>query len=431
MTQAEVDAQRQPDLCTALHLTVLQGFSLTLEALLTNFTPTISLLDCEGNSVLHYAALSTVEILERVLKLPGCELLHRRNARHWSPVELAVFNPKKKKTANLKAMMGHGVPVAALSLVATPGRPFEERDEAFLKSLENFSSSNSLAVFSKEDLDQLDLTASTDDSGCPLHWATGTRVVEKLLKDGFAVDTPSVTGETPLAVAVKNGRPKVVLALLINGADPNRGAERKSGASPMHVAIRTGNAYLLKTLLVFDGDPNAVDAEGVSLRHLAATLSGAKEMLAMLVAIGARRCPPSEVMEKEEVIEKPWILTYFSKPQTRSSPKCPEGCLSVEAKEDESSPSPKSTSSTADETYPLNFSPLHPVLVAEILKEDRKSCGSNVAHNQEDQDGSKQPVMMICFDGKKFILIQLKSIEPKNLFFRRRHQGPLHRADDD
>lgn len=67
----------------------------------------------------------------------------------------------------------------------------------------------------------------------------------------------------------------------------------------MHVAIEAGDAHLLKMLLVFDGNVNSVDEEGVTLRHLAAGFVGAgasyKEMLDMLITIGARPCGPNEV----------------------------------------------------------------------------------------------------------------------------------------
>ncbi|WP_369075268.1 ankyrin repeat domain-containing protein, partial [Lactococcus petauri] len=76
-----MNAQKEPDLCTPLHLAISQCFKVTMEAILA-FHPNIYLLDSENRSVLHYAVLSRQDILESLLQVPNIrQLISVRNKK--------------------------------------------------------------------------------------------------------------------------------------------------------------------------------------------------------------------------------------------------------------------------------------------------------------------------------------------------------------
>lgn len=201
----------------------------------------------------------------------------------------------------------------------------------------------------------MDLTHA-DQGGSPLHWALGPTVIEKLVCEGFHLDTPNFKGESALSVMVRHDRAKCALSLLCNGADTNKA--NASGNSPMVMAIKCGNVHLLRTLLVFDGNVNDVNSAGESLRHMAATGTHANhpEMLAMLIALGAQQC------------------------ETLSD--CVSGCVST------SEPIPDSGNYNR-----FNYHPRHRVLASEILRQ------STEPKSDESGRSKDKTVMMVCFDG--------------------------------
>ena len=167
------------------------------------------------------------------------------------------------------------------------------------------------------------------DSGfgaTPLHWAAAfsqdPAVVTALLDAGANPALKASNGETPLEVAVNEGRPAEIIAslqvvtslpaacegwnnksrgrrtwffrkltpdaaltCLEAGADPN--ARDNSGWTPLHHKLWSGNSTVLAALLDAGADPNARDDFGDSLLHGPAAFSDNPATLALLLDAGA------------------------------------------------------------------------------------------------------------------------------------------------
>lgn len=218
--------------------------------------------------------------------------------------------------------------------------------------------------------------------GCPLHWTASPSLLYRLLSEpaSFAADTPNIEGETALLRNVRAGRGACALTLLTaGGASPGRSA--RYGESPLVVAVLAGNAHLVRVLLVFGADANGVrEKDGLSVRHLAAACVGSggkktseahREILAHLVAFGARPCPPSSGSESS----------------------CVPGCLENEE---------KTVSDKLKAIYegPFHNNTAHQVAVEKLLKEKVEGSTSTSSAEGSSKGSSKTPVMMICFDGK-------------------------------
>lgn len=148
------------------------------------------------------------------------------------------------------------------------------------------------------------------------------------------------------------------------------------------VAVLAGNAHLVRVLLVFGADANGVrEKDGLSVRHLSAAAAAEagekkkigeayREILAHLVAFGARPCPPAS---------------------SDSGSNCLPGCL-----EDQE----KGVEEKLKTLYASKFhsNAAHQLAVDRLL--GKGSDKSTEASTGSSSSKSKTPAMMICFDGK-------------------------------
>ena len=82
------------------------------------------------------------------------------------------------------------------------------------------------------------------------------------------LDSHNTVGDTPLAIAAKNGHFAVAMTLLLVDANPNV-ANCASGSTPLHLAASGGYTDLVKALLVFGAKPNVKNNEGKTPADLA------------------------------------------------------------------------------------------------------------------------------------------------------------------
>ncbi|HMB95704.1 MAG TPA: ankyrin repeat domain-containing protein, partial [Tepidisphaeraceae bacterium] len=127
----------------------------------------------------------------------------------------------------------------------------------------------------------------------PLHravaWAD-VKTIEDLISQGAAVNEPvrsdesydSNWGDTPLIMAVQDGREEIVKLLLSKGANVNRGNDR--GTTPLHRAIEYPN--IMKILLDAGAKVDAVDVEGRTPLHWAA-MGAPNASMSLLIDHGA------------------------------------------------------------------------------------------------------------------------------------------------
>ena len=140
--------------------------------------------------------------------------------------------------------------------------------------------------------------------GTGLHWCKTKKSLGKLLRLGMPLELLNKRQETALHVAIRRRKLQVLIGLLCHGADVERRTE--SGETPLILACKINDIFACQLLLVFDADYDAKDSFGNTARHYAASIcekhkihqkqqpNAAHLILAMLNAIGARRCDAEE-----------------------------------------------------------------------------------------------------------------------------------------
>ena len=105
------------------------------------------------------------------------------------------------------------------------------------------------------------------------------QVAELLLANQADINAQSVTGETPLHVAVRKGHRELVELLLSRNADVN--ARDRQDRTPLHVAAAAGHAEVVRALLGENADLLARDKSGRTPKATASE-SGHWEIVALL-----------------------------------------------------------------------------------------------------------------------------------------------------
>nr|CAH8820443.1 unnamed protein product [Trichobilharzia regenti] len=101
----------------------------------------------------------------------------------------------------------------------------------------------------------------------PIHLTRNFKIFERLCDLGANLDARNDMGLTVLHMKVRDNNFEEVLALLINGADPN--LCDIDGATPLHYAIIYNTSiHVIRALLAFEADPCAVNNNQHSCRHL-------------------------------------------------------------------------------------------------------------------------------------------------------------------
>jgi ankyrin repeat protein len=105
--------------------------------------------------------------------------------------------------------------------------------------------------------------------------------IQALLRSGADIGFQNNSGETPLAVAVQQGRSDLVKLLLDKGADVSIG-------NPLRWTVYNDNAEIAKMLLDRHADPNLIDNSGKSVLQVAVTaLKENPELVRVLAKAGA------------------------------------------------------------------------------------------------------------------------------------------------
>ena len=92
-------------------------------------------------------------------------------------------------------------------------------------------------------------------------------VVKELIGRGVELDTPDVSGNTPLFNVVDNGSILIVQALLSAGANPN--SMNKAGETPLHYAALEGYFAIVEVLLDLGVPTHVEDKDGQTPASLA------------------------------------------------------------------------------------------------------------------------------------------------------------------
>ncbi|KYM92145.1 85 kDa calcium-independent phospholipase A2, partial [Atta colombica] len=223
-------------------------------------------LDHNANTVYHYAATSTKEIILALGSgLPNS--LNSRNSNGHTPMHVACLNDKPEC---VKALLLIGADVNISASEGQPSSPGYVGD--FLHNKPN--------VLHAEDM---------KFGGTPLHWSRSREVITALIDTNCDIDALNFDGRTALHVMVMRKRLPCVVALLSHMASVN--IVDNDGNTPLHLAVEAETPAIVQALIGFGSDVDARNWKAETPRHKANvdTTEGNK-IIYLLDAVGAQRC---------------------------------------------------------------------------------------------------------------------------------------------
>lgn len=223
-------------------------------------------LDHNNNSVFHYAASTTKEIIYVLTQGTPSACLNSRNKDGYTPLHKACLSDKPEC---VRALLKAGADVNK-----TATKSDEENNEP--SYLVNFVQQNKDNQLNQEDMKY---------GGTPLHWACSKTVIETLIDMNCSINSGNFQKRTALHIMVLRNRLDCAVALLSHGADPDLADEE--GNRPLHFAAKAGHISLIQCLVIFGADLDLMNNAGETARHLVDS-----KALYYLAAVGARRCLP-------------------------------------------------------------------------------------------------------------------------------------------
>ncbi|XP_067128398.1 85/88 kDa calcium-independent phospholipase A2 [Centruroides vittatus] len=262
-------------LVTPLHIAIKRQHFLLVQTLIA-MDARLDILDVDGNSIYHYAAITNKDIIQVLASKPNIGIINLRNNKGHTPLHLACLNDKPEC---VKELLRSG---ADVNIAGTDdGVPLQCAVET------------SSASCAKEIIDMYPNQLHAKDmknGGTPLHWAKTAQCLQALIELGCKLDSKNFQGDTALHVMIQHNRFACVMALLSNGANPN--LVGSDGNTPLHLAVKSGDITLVQALIVFGADINSVNGNGETPRHIISKIkTSQKELLYVLHAVGAKRCP--------------------------------------------------------------------------------------------------------------------------------------------
>ncbi|XP_055842006.1 85/88 kDa calcium-independent phospholipase A2 isoform X1 [Episyrphus balteatus] len=232
-------------------------------------------LDNNSNSVFHYAANTTKEIIT-MLSEKGTTHLNHCNVDGYTPLHLACLYDKPDCVkALLLSEADVNLPAKNISKVYKTTTP------------------SSVAGFVKTNANKL-YTQDMKYGGTPLHWCSSRETLQALINTGCDVNATNFDGKTALHVMVERNRFECVVTLLAYDAEID--VVDKDGNTALHIAIEKKLVPIVQCLVVFGSDFDLKNKEGTTPRHMVGKeANGSKddEILYILHSVGAKRCPES------------------------------------------------------------------------------------------------------------------------------------------
>ncbi|XP_023245898.1 85/88 kDa calcium-independent phospholipase A2 [Copidosoma floridanum] len=223
-------------------------------------------LDFKANTVYHYAASSTKDIIMALgADLPNT--LNSRNSDGYTPMHLACLSDKPDCVKALLLIGADCNLSASEGTASTPG-------------------------YVGDFIHNQPYSLKHDDmkfGGTPLHWCCSKEVINTLLSKNCDINALNFDGRTALHMMVIRKRLDCVAALLSHMADIN--IVDKGGNSPLHLAVKESTPAIVQLLIAFGAEINARNWQNESPRHLVNKDSAdGQKILYILHAVGAERC---------------------------------------------------------------------------------------------------------------------------------------------
>lgn len=244
----------------------IQTNNLRMVQMLIEAKSSLEHLDNNRNTVYHYAATSTKDIITTLG--PGLPItLNSRNSDGHTPMHVAC---RSDKPDCVKALLLIGADVNIPASEGQPSSPGYVGD--FLHNKPN--------VLYPEDM---------KFGGTPLHWSVSREVINALIEKNCDIDALNFHGRTALHIMVQRKRLECVVALLSHMANVN--ITDDEGNTPLHIAVAEATPAIVQILIGFGADLNAVNWLQQTPRHLVShDTNDGNKILYILHAVGADRC---------------------------------------------------------------------------------------------------------------------------------------------
>ncbi|CAG9864303.1 unnamed protein product [Phyllotreta striolata] len=230
-------------------------------------------LDHNANSVFHYAASTTKDIIGALAQSTPLRCLNARNKNGHTPLHMACLADKPDC---VKALLLAG---ADVNITATKSEHPDSPGTVEPSYVGNYLQNNPNTFYLKD----------IKNGGTPLHWASSRQVIEALIDVNCHINALNFEQKTALHVMVERNRLDCVCALLSRQANADLGDF--DGNRPIHLAVKTNNPAILQALIIFDVDLDVLNNKGETARHLI-TADQEPKLLYYLAAVGAKRCLP-------------------------------------------------------------------------------------------------------------------------------------------
>ncbi|GLH07345.1 Poly [ADP-ribose] polymerase tankyrase [Gryllus bimaculatus] len=238
---------------------------------LVNAQASLEHIDKEGNSVFHYAAESSKDII-MALCAESTKCLNMQNSIGYTPLHRACLADKPEC---VKALLraGADVNISATRSALSPGSSTTPPGYVgdFLQGHPNKLHAQDMKF-----------------GGTPLHWSCSREVINTLIDMGCHINALNFVGRTALHMMVFRNRLDCVVALLSHNADIN--VADKDGDTALHLAVRHGTYALVQALVVFGANLMYRNNKGETPRHCISPDARGERILYILHSVGAPRC---------------------------------------------------------------------------------------------------------------------------------------------
>ncbi|XP_051170962.1 85/88 kDa calcium-independent phospholipase A2 [Leptopilina boulardi] len=244
----------------------IQTNNLKIVQMLIEAKSSLEHLDNNRNTVYHYAASSTKDIIT-ILGSGLPNTLNSKNNEGHTPMHVAC---RSDKPECVKALLLIGADVNIPASEGQPSSPGYVGD--FLHKKPN--------VLYPEDM---------KFGGTPLHWSVSREVINALIEKNCDIDALNFHGRTALHIMVQRKRLECVVALLSHMANVN--ITDDEGDTPLHIAVAEATPAIVQILIGFMADLNAKNWLKQTPRHRVNLDSNdGNKILYILHAVGAERC---------------------------------------------------------------------------------------------------------------------------------------------
>lgn len=282
-----LDYAEYSEMMTPLHVAVKANNTEFVKALIQSNQCNLEHLDKNSNSVFHYAASTTKEMIN-LITVKSISNLNHCNIDGYTPLHLACLADKPDC---VKALLLAGADTNKMARGA---------GTSYTKTIP----SSNVADFLVSHPNKL-LTQDMKHGGTPLHWCSSREVLNSLIERGCDVNLVNFNGQTPLHIMVARDRLECVVALLAHEAEID--VVDSSGNTPLHIAVEKKLIPIVQCLIVFGADFNKPNKDGKTPRHMVGKDdNGTKDAMTLYIlhSVGAKRC-------------------------TEKGTKCPPGCAAA------------------------------------------------------------------------------------------------------